>query len=211
MKFSIMHQESYSRGELLLRAFFGILYIGIPHGLILFFLAIADAFVGFFAFWAILFTGKYPRGMFDFHVKHLKWNFRVSARMSNLVDGYPAFGMDAIDPKIVLEIPYPESVNRGTVLLRMFFGIFYVLIPHMIPLMFLAIGTLFAQMISFFAILFTGKFPAGMHKFIVGVSRWGLRVGLYMSFLTDTYPPFSTEETDPVNWDENKIEDHLVG
>jgi hypothetical protein len=66
-------------------------------------------------------------------------------------------------------------------------------------------------LIAWLAVLFTGKYPKGMHDFVVGVMRWGVRVGAYMNFLTDTYPPFSMAETDPVDWSNVKsIEDHLV-
>ena len=66
MKLTVQHQESYSRGELLLRTFFGWLYIMIPHGFVLLFVALWSAILQFVAFWIILFTGRYPQSMFDF-------------------------------------------------------------------------------------------------------------------------------------------------
>jgi len=57
MKIGIRHQESYSRGELLLRTFFGAFYIAIPHFLVLIFLFIGSAIINFITFWAILITG----------------------------------------------------------------------------------------------------------------------------------------------------------
>lgn len=191
MKIGIKHQESYSRGSLILRSLFGGLYIALPHGFLLIFMSIASSFVGIINFWSILITGKMIRSMFDFQLNLMRWSLRVNARLMNLSDGYPAFGMTHNDADVVLDIDYPETSNRVSVLLRAMFGILYVLIPHAFLLFFLQIGVMFVRMIAFWAVLFTGKYPAGMHNYMVGVLRWNIRVGAFMSYLTDTYPPFS--------------------
>jgi hypothetical protein len=192
MEFGIRYQESYSRGELLLRSLFGWLYISIPHAFLLLFLMIASSFVTFISFWAILFTGQYPEGMFNFQLKLQRWSLRVNARLMNLSDGYPAFGLNSNDENIKINISRQENYNRLSVLLRTMFGFLYVYIPHIICLMFLQFGAMFVRIIAFWAVLFTGKYPEGMHKFMVGVMRWGFRINIYMSYMTDVYPPFST-------------------
>ena len=64
-------------------------------------------------------------------------------------------------------------------------------IPHWIVLGFLYIGAFFAVIAAWFAILFTGRYPRGLFDFVVGVGRWGNRVGAYAFLLvTDEYPPF---------------------
>ena len=88
---TIAYPETLSRGTLLLKTFFGWLYLGIPHGLALMFYGIAAAVVSFLAWWAILFTGRYPRGMFDFVVGLLRWQMRVNAYALLLTDAYPPF------------------------------------------------------------------------------------------------------------------------
>jgi hypothetical protein len=191
MNFDIKHQESYSRGELLLRSFFGFFYIMIPHMFILFFLSIASMFMGFIAFWSILFTGAYPKGMYEFQVKFRRWQLRVNARLLNLSDGYPQFGLDTEDNNVTFDIKYPESLSRGNLLLRAFFGIFYIMIPHMFVLYFRMIGTYFVIFIAWWAVLFTGEYPKGMHNFVVGTLRWAMRLGLYLGNMTDTYPAFT--------------------
>lgn len=148
-------------------------------------------FIGFIAFWAILFTGSYPKGMYEFQVKFRRWQLRVNARILNLSDGYPAFGLDAQDENVTFEMEYPETLSRGTLLLRAFLGFFYVIIPHIFILYFRLIGTYFVIFIAWFAVLFTGNYPKGMHAFVVGTLRWGLRLGLYMGNMTDKYPPFT--------------------
>lgn len=191
LTFDIKHQESYSRGELLLRTFFGWLYILIPHVFLLFFMSLWGAILGFIAFWVVLFTGRYPQSFFEYQVKLIRWNTRVQARVSNLADGYPAFGLDATDESVTVDVEYPERISRGLVLLRAFFGVIYVLIPHAFILFFRLIWTQILVIIGWIVVLFTGNFPASSHEFIVGTLRWQVRVNLYMSFMTDEYPPFS--------------------
>ena len=89
----IAYPESLSRGHLLLKVFLGWLYVGIVHGIILYFLAIIASIITFLAFFVILFTGKYPRGMFDFVVGFYRWQMRVNAYMSLLRDDFPPFRM----------------------------------------------------------------------------------------------------------------------
>ncbi len=90
----IEYPEKLSRGLLLLKVFFGWLYVGIPHGIILWLYGIAVAVIMFIAFWAILFTGKYPRGMYDFVVGYMRWSVRVETYMSLMRDEYPPFSGD---------------------------------------------------------------------------------------------------------------------
>ncbi|MEW6686151.1 MAG: DUF4389 domain-containing protein [Candidatus Edwardsbacteria bacterium] len=90
-KFSIDYPEKLSRGILILRLLFGWLYVGIPHGVCLALYSIASSIVTFIAWWAVLFTGKYPKGMFDFNVGLYRWMMRVYAYMSFMTDAYPPF------------------------------------------------------------------------------------------------------------------------
>ena len=88
---TVEYPERLSRGWVLLKVFFGWLYVGIPHGIILGLYGIAVSIVTFIAFWAILFTGKFPKGMFDFVVGYMRWSLNVSAYMGLLRDEYPPF------------------------------------------------------------------------------------------------------------------------
>jgi hypothetical protein len=191
MLFTVVRQDLYSRGELLLRTIFGSIYIGVPHFFLWIFVGIWSAILGFVAFWAILFTGRYPQTIFEFQVKFLSWQERVYAVMHNLIDGYPAFGLNGTSDKVTLVVEYPERLSRGLVLLRLFFGIFYVTIPHGFCLFFRLIATGFMAFLAWWVVLFTGSYPATWHEFNVGTMRWALRFSLYNGLLTDTYPPFS--------------------
>lgn len=88
---TVDYPERLSRGLVILKALFGWLYVGIPHGIILYFYGIAVGVVTFIAFWAILFTGRFPRGMFDFVVGYMRWSNNVTAYLGLLRDEYPPF------------------------------------------------------------------------------------------------------------------------
>lgn len=199
MKLTIAYQERYSRKDLLLRTIFGWLYIYLPHAFLLAFMSIWSSILGFIAFWAILFTGRYPQSFYEFQVKLIRWNLRVQARMYNLSDGYPAFGINSTDECTEFHIDYPERLSRGLAIVKLMFGILYVALPHIFVWYFRFIATYFLTFLAFWVVLFTGKYPQSWHNFNVGTIRWITRVNLYLSYMTDKYPPFSgapeTEET----------------
>ena len=199
MILEIKHQEFYSRGELLLRAIFGYFYIVLPHIFLLMFIQFWGSILSFISFWVILFTGRYPESMFEYQVKAMRWNVRLSARMYNLSDDYPSFGLDGTDEYTKFEVEYPQNISRGLVLVRFLFGAFYVILPHMFILIFRAYATMFLTFLAFWAVLFTGKYPGNWHKFNVGTIRWSTRINLYLLYMTDTYPPFSGKSDQELN------------
>lgn len=191
MTFEITRQERYSRGELLLRSVFGFLYIGIPHGLVLFFLGLWGGILGFVSFWAILFTGRYPQSFFEFQIGLHRWQTRVNATLWNLRDGYPAFGMRHEDADVTYDLAYPDSLGRGKLLLKVLLGWLYCALPHVFCLYFRILASAFLGFLAWWALLFTASYPAGMFAFNVGTLRWQARLGLYLGLMTDDYPPFS--------------------
>jgi hypothetical protein len=112
---------------------------------------------------------------------------RVGAYLALLTDDYPS---TEDEQAIHLEIDYPDvkqDLNRWLPLVKWFLAI-----PHFVVLFFLVIGAFFAVVIAWFAILFTGRYPRGLFDYVVGVSRWALRVEAYaVLMVTDRYPPFS--------------------
>lgn len=190
LTYEIQHQPEYSRGELLLRFFFGWLYIGIPHGILLMLCGLALWFMTIATFFIILFTGVTPKWYYDWVVKVQRWSLRVTARLYNLSDGYPQFGLDGKDDKTTFDLPFWQ-ISRGQMLLRAFFGFLYAGIPHIICLYVRMIATCFLMLFSFFAVLFTGKYPPDWHRFNTGTFRWATRLNLYLSWLYRDYPPFA--------------------
>ena len=191
MKLTITRQESFSRGELILRTLFGFLYIDLPHIFCLMFVGIWSSILTFISWWSILFTGRYPQSFFEFQVGMYRWNVRWMARFYNLADGYPAFGINATDDHTNFEMAYPESLSRGTLLLKTFFGALYVIFPHMFVLIFASLWGAIQRFIAWWVVLFTGSYPESMYEFNVGLIRWTMRINLYMGFMSDDYPPFS--------------------
>lgn len=187
-------QENYSRLELLVRSIFGAIYIGIPHLFLLIFLGFWSQIVTFIAFWSILFTGRYPESFFEFNEKYLRWNWRLNARLNNLCDGYPAFGLNAEDEFTHFSVDYPEHLGKAHALVKVLFGLFYVILPHGFVLIFRSLASLVLMFVAFWVVLFTGSYPTSIHEFNVGTMRWSTRVNLYLLLMTDKYPPFSGKE-----------------
>ena len=135
----------------------------------------------------ILFRQRYPRWWFNFALEFARFAMRVGAYIMLLTDEYPS---TEDEQAVHLEIDYPDvkqELNQWLPLVKWFLAI-----PHFIMLFFLAIGAFFAVVIAWFAILFTGRYPRGLFDYVVGVSRWVLRVEAYAVLLvTDRYPPFS--------------------
>ena len=166
----------------------------IPHFIILYFLQLLATLIYFIATFAILFTGKYPEGMFNFFVGYMRWSANIFGYLLSLFDRYPPFSTDEQqDYPLTFQAAYPQSSSR-LLNFPLFIGLtikYILLIPHLLIVFFLYIAALILVFVAQFAILFTGSFPEGMHGFVVGVGRWYNRITAYAFGLTDNYPPFS--------------------
>jgi hypothetical protein len=194
MTLTIAHQERYSRGQLILRTLFGAIYIGIPHLVLIAIVGVWSAILSFITFWIVLFTARFPESIFNFQIGFQNWVLRVEATLGNLVDGYPAFFPGGTSPSVKLEVPRPDKVSRGLVILRLLLGWAYVVIPHYFCLIFRQIASSVLGFLAWFVILFAGKYPARWHAFNVGTYRWMTNVSLYLGYFSDTYPKFSGKE-----------------
>jgi hypothetical protein len=133
----------------------------------------------------IVFRGKYPRWWYEFNVELLRFKNRVGVYVALMDDRYPSTDEQQ---SVRLEVPYPDvaRLNRGLPLVKWLLAI-----PHYVVLAVLYVGALFAVLIAWFAILFTGRFPRRIFDYLVGVGRWTNRVTAYAFILvTDQYPPF---------------------
>ncbi|HEU0016258.1 MAG TPA: DUF4389 domain-containing protein [Longimicrobium sp.] len=142
------------------------------------------------AWFAILFTGRYPEGLRKLAVFFLQWRVRAVAYTALLRDEYPPFGDGPYPAELVIHVPDETVVPRD----RVSVGFRIILaIPHLLAVWVLGIGWALATIIAWFAILVTGRYPDGLYGFAVGVMRWTTRVEAYLLLLHDEYPPFSLD------------------
>jgi hypothetical protein len=134
----------------------------------------------------IVFRRKYPRWWFDWNLELQRFSNRVVAYLALMDDRYPSTDEHQA---VHLDYAYPDvprDLNRWLPLVKWLLAI-----PHFIVLVFLWIAGLIVVVVAWFAILFTGRYPRGMFRFVEGVLRWGQRVVAYAFLLvTDEYPPF---------------------
>ena len=171
--------------------------LAIPHFVVLFFLWIAFAVVSVVAFFAILATGRYPRGLFDFNVGVLRWSWRVGFYSYSALgtDKYPPFTLkDVPDYPARLEVEYPESLSRGLVLVKWWL----LALPHYVVVAVFvggawaawtgignewmwSSGGLVGLLVLFAGVmlLFTGRYPKSLYDFVLGMNRWVFRVAAY--------------------------------
>ncbi len=187
----------------------------IPHVVVLAFLWLAFSVLTAVASVAILFTGRYPRGIFDFNLGVMRWTWRVSfyATSAFATDRYPPFSLRPVDGyPAELEVDYPEHLSRGLVLVKWWL----LALPHYVVVGFFAggfglgwngagrlagSGGLIALLALVAAVVLAvrGTYPRSIFDFVMGMNRWCFRVLAYAALMRDEYPPFRFDPggTDP--------------
>ena len=176
--------------------------LAVPHYIVLAFLWMAFVAAWIIAFFNILFTGKYPKGLFDFNVGVLRWSWRVGfySYQALATDKYPPFTLESVaDYPADLEVVYPERLSQGLVLVKWWL----LAIPHYIIVGLFQGGyggrgggglVSILAIIAAIILLFTGKYNKGIFDFVIGMNRWSYRLYAYVSLMTDEYPPFRLDD-----------------
>jgi hypothetical protein len=189
--------------------------LAIPHYVVLAFLWVAFGVTTVLAWFAILFTGRYPRGLFDFNVGVLRWSWRVGFYASGAIgtDRYPPFTLSRTDYPADFDVDYPEHLSRGLVLVKSWLLaipqlIIVALVTADMPLWWTArndwgsghqatagislLGIL--VLVAGVVLLFTGRYPRPLFDIVIGVNRWIYRVLAYVALMRDEYPPFRLDQ-----------------
>jgi hypothetical protein len=189
----------------------------IPH-----FLVLAVLWVVFFAltvvaFFAIVFTGRYPRGIFDINVGIMRWTWRVGFYGYSALgsDRYPPFSLQPTDHPATLEVAYPERLSRGLVWVKSWL----LALPHLVIVAIFGTGIWWSAawagsggwndagwggwgggligvlvLIAALWLLFANRYPRDLFDLVVGLNRWSFRVLAYVALMTDRYPPFRLDQ-----------------
>lgn len=148
-------------------------------------LGVAAMVAAIISWFAIVFTGRMPQGLWKLSAFYLRWRVRAAAYVALLRDEYPPFG----------DGPYPAHIDlpsreherdRWSVAFRII-----LILPHLLVIWILGIAWMITSVFAWFAILATGKYPRGLYDFAIGVLRWSTNVEAYLLLLHDEYPPFS--------------------
>lgn len=132
----------------------------------------------------ILVRGRPVRWLFDANVAILRFTLRAYAYFLLLTDRYPPFDGEW---QVRYEVDYPERLSRW----RLVIWKTATVIPHLIVLGFVFLGVMVVVFLAWFTVLFTGRYPQGLHSFVSGWLRWVARVWAYWISLTDEFPSFS--------------------
>ena len=164
--------------------------LAFPHYIALIFVGIGAFFALIGGFFAVLFTGNWPRGLFDFVAGTLRWGYRVSAYVLLLTDEYPPFSLaEEPDYPVRIRVDYPEHIDNWRPLVH-----WLLVIPYLIVAGVLVWVAGIVSFIAIFVILFTKEMSQGMFDLIAIPMRWQLRGHAYAYWMVDRYPPFTWEE-----------------
>ncbi len=170
--------------------------LALPHLFVLAFVQFGAAIAAWIGYWGIAFNGSLSPGIARFVHNSLGWSVRITAWIASLRDEYPAFALEQPEysARVIITEPTLQRSRGLAVAGIIWFLKALLLIPHFVVLYFLQIAAGIAGYIAFWAIAFTGEYPEGIYRFVVGTLRWYVRTSAWLLSLTDEYPPFALNE-----------------
>ena len=161
-------------------------FLAIPQLIIVYLLGVVLQVMVVIGWFAILFTKKWPRGLFDFTVQIQRWTLNALVYVLTMRPEYSPFSGDAGGYPVSYEVEYDENLSRLLIFVK-----WLLVIPHFILLTLLAVAAIVIALIASIAVAFTARFPRGMFDFLAGTMRWYQRAfGYGFLLFTDRYPPF---------------------
>jgi hypothetical protein len=191
VSYPVTFQADYAERRNRLTAFFRLI-LAIPVAIVLYVYAIVALFAILIAWFTIVFTARYPQGLYDFVAGYLRFLTRVTAYISLLCDPYPAFS-GAPDDSYPVRVEFAgplEHYSRAKTFFRFILAIPLLILRYVMGLL-LEVGAVGAWIV----ILFTGKMPRGLFDLMVLANSYCARSDAYLLLLTETYPPFQDEQT----------------
>jgi hypothetical protein len=191
MSYPVAFQADYTERRSRLTAFFRLIMV-IPVAIVLYVYGIIASIAILIAWFAIVLTAHFPKGLYDFVAGYLRFLTRVTAYAALLCDPYPPFGggADAAYP-VRVEFSGPlERYSRLKTFFRLILAIPLMILRYVMGLL-LEVGAIGA----WFVIVITGKMPRGLFDLMVLANSYTARSDAYLLLLTETYPPFQDEQT----------------
>lgn len=190
MSYPVIFEADYAESRSRLTAFFRLI-LAIPLAIWLYLYALVAAIAIVIAWFAIVFTARYPRGLYDFVAGYTRFYARFTAYATLLTDPYPSFG-GADDPDYPVRMRFEplERYSRLKTLFRIILAIPIAILRYVMTIL-LEIGAIGAWIV----IVITGKLPRGLYDLMVLANSYIARSDAYLYLLTETYPPFQDEQT----------------
>jgi hypothetical protein len=191
VSYPVTFEADYAERRNRLTTFFRLILV-IPVAIVLYLYAIVASIAVVIAWFAIVLTARYPKGLYDFVAGYLRFLTRVTAYAALLCDPYPPFG-GSPDPSYPVRMEFAgplEPYSRLKTFFRLILAIPLVLLRYVMGVL-LQIGAVAAWVV----IVVTGKMPRGLFDLMVLANSYTARSDAYLLLLTETYPPFQDEHT----------------
>lgn len=169
-------------------------FVAIPWMLVGLVYGFAASFTILFAWFALVFTGRYPEGLYNFNAKFVQWSAMVGAFFNLETDEYPPFALGP-DPDYPVQVSIPArkaQYSRAKAFFRVIVGIPVIFLGY-IQIIIASVMALF----GWFAILFTGRLSDGLFNPLRSALAYQTRYNAYFFLLTEDWPPFSLEDGQP--------------
>lgn len=191
MSYPVTFEADYVEQRSRLTAFFRLI-LAIPLAIWLYIYGLVATIAIVIAWFAIVFTARYPKGLYDFVAGFTRFLARFTAYAALLTDPYPSFG-GSDDPAYPVRMQFAgplDPYSRMKTLFRIILAIPIAILRYVMTLM-LEIGAIGAWVV----IVITGKLPRGLFDLMVLANSYTARSDAYLYLLTETYPPFQDTET----------------